>query len=209
MSNYNKTWVVDIETFAPEDVVDKMDIKIEAKEKAKLANAKKVALKAQYGGRIACIGLYSSYGDEIGLMLDKDLSVISEQDMIQKFYDITDGCRISSYNGKSFDLPYIVFRGAILGVNSLHAKKKYCDKFKSDGHIDIFDEVKSDFKDMFSLNDIARVVLGCEKVEFDVTQIADKLKTDKGREEILQYCLKHENSDCKLTYRIGKKMGLL
>jgi len=213
MTSYSKTWVVDIETLPPEDVVQRMDGlsvdgRLKDENKIMEARRKKIALDPALGGRIAMVGLYDGE-QEVSLMLDKDLSEESEKQMLSKYFQLVDGCGIVTYNGKKFDLPYLAIRGAILGVCSGFANKKAELKHRNGEYIDIMEMLQMFYGQMKSLDNVSNAILNERKVDFDVTSTRDKLKTDAGRAELERYCLSDENSDCKLTYKIAKKLGVL
>jgi DNA polymerase elongation subunit (family B) len=81
--------------------------------------------------------------------------------------------------------------------------KLFTDRYKSGvAHIDLMVEF-CNYGEYEKLDNLARFILGSQKVEFDYREIPELLKTDEGKAKITEYCLK----DCELTYKLAKRMG--
>lgn len=196
---------IDIETMPNPDMISKLpevvadsrlkdEDKIKADiEKKKAEQIEKMALNPLYG-KIACIGYY---GDEI-----QKVDIEDEATMIKKFLDRINENVVVTWNGKGFDFEFIIKRGVILGVCPLSLLEVYTNKYKSENHIDLM-EKWCGYGKFAKLNEVASVLIGDQKEEFDVKEIPELIKTATGRELIKRYCLQ----DCKLTYELAKKMG--
>lgn len=196
--------VVDIETIA--DLSDLPDVKIDSRikdlekvqqamDEARFKQIEKAALSPRTG-QIACIGYFT---------IEKSfVSFGEEEKLIEDFIKLTSGKQVITFNGKSFDIPFLFKRGIKLGVKgaTIPAMKSYQDRYRTDKHIDIMSEYCG-YGEYTSLNDLSRFLLGSEKMEFNHKEIPELLKTEEGRKKIEAYCL----SDCSLTYQLAKKMG--
>jgi DNA polymerase elongation subunit (family B) len=207
-SDNNNQLVIDIETMAnpdatpllPEPSIDsrlKDPVKIaEAKAEAKAKQIEKMAL-SPLTGKIAAVGLYGEFGGEV--LID------DEKSMLDAVYAAIKVSQIITYNGKSFDIPFIFKRGIILGCEwaTIPEMKLFTDRYKSgEAHIDLMVEF-CNYGEYEKLDNLARFILGSQKVEFDYREIPELLKTDEGKAKITEYCLK----DCELTYKLAKRMG--
>lgn len=215
-TNYTQKWksdnnnqlVIDIETMAnpdaiallPEPSIDarlKDPAKVaEAKAEAKAKQIEKMAL-SPLTGKIAAVGLYGELGGEV--------VIADEVTMLNAAYDAIKTSTIITYNGKSFDIPFIFKRGIILGLSwaTIPEMKLYTDRYKSGAaHIDLMTEF-CNYGEYEKLDNLARFILGSGKIEFDFREIPELLKTEEGKAKISEYCLK----DCELTYKLAKRMG--
>lgn len=197
---------IDIETMPNPDMISKLpevvadsrlkdEDKIKADiEKKKAEQIEKMALSPLYG-KIACIGYY---GEKI-----QDVDIADEVTMITRLMNLLRDEYIPvTWNGKAFDFEFIIKRGVILGVCPLSLLEVYTNKYKSENHIDLMEKWCGHGK-FAKLNEVASVLIGDQKEEFDVKEIPELIKTATGRELIKRYCLQ----DCKLTYELAKKMG--
>jgi DNA polymerase elongation subunit (family B) len=205
-SDNNNQLVIDIETMANLDVIDllpepnissvlKDPVKIEqAIQEAKQKQIEAMAL-SPLTGKIAAIGLYGEFGGEV--IID------DEKTMLDEAYKAFKGKQVITYNGKSFDMPYIYKRGIILGCDwaTIPEMKLYTDRYKST-HLDLMTEF-CDYGKYEKLDTLARFLLGDNKIDFDFREIPELLKTEDGKNKIREYCLK----DCELTYKLAKRMG--
>ena len=168
------------------------------KEEAKKAQIDKMALSPLWG-EIACIG----YCDENNSTCD----IEEEKEMITNFLKTVVDKQIVTYNGKSFDLPFIYKRGIILGVEgcTIPALNIFVDRYKSQPrHIDVMEQFCG-YGQYEKLDILGDVLLGENKLDFDFKKIPELLQTKEGKYILVEYCLK----DCYLTWNLAKKMGLL
>lgn len=200
-------FAIDIETYKNPDMVKylpevKADVRLKDPEKIKAnIEAKKqeqidrMALSPEFG-KIACIGIY---GED-----RKEVLVGDEKEILKKFKEFLFQCNVTyiTFNGKAFDFDFIFKRFVFYSLRSLSQMKQYTDKYKSQNHIDIMQEYCK-FGEYKSLDLLASIYLGEKKIDFDVKQIPELLKTKEGIEKLKEYCLR----DCELTYRLAKKFG--
>ncbi len=204
-----KQIVIDIETIPNLDVVDllpepKIDSRL--KDPAKIEEAKKEARQAQIDkmalspltGKVAFVGFFSN---------GKFLNAINfdEKEMLDAAYELMTNSQIITYNGKNFDIPFIFKRGIILGCEwaSIPAMKKFTDRY-AERHIDLMQEF-CNWGEWEKLDNLARFILGEKKAEFDVTKIAELIKTPEGLQQVSDYCKK----DCEITWKLAKKLGFI
>lgn len=160
----------------------------------------KMALSPLYG-KIACIGMYGKNGEiEECLMINPDGT--GEKEIIQKFLEITKKKMTVTWNGKGFDYDFIFKRAIYYGIATLRDMKWYVDKYKSTYHTDLMTEF-CQFGKYEKLDDVAKVFLNSQKLEFDVTSIKDLITTEEGRKQLAAYCMQ----DVKLTYDLAIKFG--
>jgi DNA polymerase elongation subunit (family B) len=210
MTYKKKQIVVDIETYANTNVLNLMPepkiasniTKEETKQKA-IAAAKDKQIESMglspLTGKIACIGYYNDDYSHV--------SFGSEEDILSEFLKITDGYQIITFNGKSFDIPFVYKRGIIIGKKwaTIPMMKKYTDKYKSEStHIDVMAEF-CDFGKFESLDNLSSLILGERKKDFDFKEIPTLLESKEGMDKIADYCLQ----DCKLTWKLAEKMGFI
>ena len=192
--------VLDIETMPNEDMIDKLpeptvaigNLKDEAKIQAKIEEAKQkqidnMALNPLYG-KIACIG----YGEKV---------IVSEyeNDLIVEIGHVLSRMQpICTYNGTMFDLPFIYKRAVILGISITPPLSFWTKRYIITPHCDLM-QVWGSWKDYEKMDNIAKVILGQGKVDFDVTTIKDLIKTEEGKSKIAEYC-KHDLKITKLLF---------
>jgi DNA polymerase elongation subunit (family B) len=187
----------------PEPDVKLGNLKDADKIKAKVAQAKvsqvdRMALDPMTG-RVCCYAMVGEYdhadvmttvGDveEMRLIMDI-LTAISVRD-----------AEISTWNGNGFDLPFIYKRAMILGIDlrAIHAPSLsyWTKRYRSEPHCDLMQVWANWSQSYTKLDTVARMVLGSQKNDIDVTKIADKLGSEEGRKEVMDYCIQ----DTQLTY---------
>jgi len=196
---------IDIETYADLSVIDflppieadsrlKDEEKIKADiEKKKEKQVEQMALNGLYG-KIACIGYY---GDNI-----QEVDFGEEKELIERFLKkVSESSEvIVTWNGNEFDLPFIFKRGLKYGLCKLTDLQYYTAK-TNPKCIDLM-RLFCGYGKYEKLDNVAKILLGEEKEEFDVKEISELIKTQSGKELIKRYCLK----DCELTYKLGKMM---
>lgn len=207
MIKFQKHFVVDIETmknpdmvqFLPEPKADprlKDPLKIEVDlQKKRQAQIDKMALNPLFS-TIACIGIVGTNGT-------KKVLFGNEQEMIKELLSLVGGSHVITFNGKGFDFDFIYKRGAITGAVPLWKKKQYTDRYKAVMHTDLM--LEWDDRNFTSLNTLSRVILGKEKVEFDVMTIPELIKTEEGKKQLEEYCIK----DCELTMELAERLGYI
>ena len=196
--------IIDIETYADLDKVDMLpepSISKVLKDEAKIAIAKEEARQAQiekmalspYEGRIACIG-YCQDGIS-------QVDVSDEKDMLRIFFERISDKHLITFNGISFDIPFIYKRAMLLGVKPSVPFSFLTKKYDNPFHYDLMMlECNQNKQEAKSLDYLARLALGESKVEFNFREIPELLKTEKGKEKLKEYCSK----DVELTYKLFK-----
>lgn len=210
-TSLNKYYAIDIETMPNDVLIDKLpEVKASKTlkdpekiksdiEKKQSEQVSKMALSPLYG-KIACIGIYGSDGT-------KKCLFGSEEDMITELLNIISKPRtkVITYNGKNFDFPFIFRRAAILGIKPLYQMDGWTNRFKAYNHIDIMAEWCAVYGESMKLDTLADVIFDKGKIEFDVTNIKDLIKTEKGKKELEEYCMR----DVEITYELAKRFGYI
>ena len=197
--------VIDIETMSNEEMIDKLpeptlalgNLKDETKIQAKIEEAKQkqidsMALNPLYG-KIACIG----YGERVVVKEAED-ELIEEivTEVLSKM------APICTYNGIGFDIPFIYKRALILGVKISPPMSFWMKRYVTTPHCDLM-QVWGNWRDYEKMDNVAKVLLGHGKVDFDVTTIKDLIKTEEGKSKIAEYCKR----DLEVTKLLFDKMN--
>ena len=152
-------------------------------------------------GRIICIGVHWIEMDRSRAYCQSD-----ERELLSNFWsDLVQvrPTRFVTFNGKSFDFPYINVRSALLGVLAPRDLLLDTRRFATDRHFDVrealtnYDRYKKGTLEFFC------EVFGVDspKDGIDGSQVGEYFK--QGRlEEIANYCL----ADCKATGELYSKL---
>ena len=207
--------VLDIETIPNSKMVNKLpepDVKYgntkdEEKRQAKRQEAKqeqidKMALNPLYG-RICCVALVSAGG--MNYMID-DVDTDEKEKKIIEFIksqamDMSMSPKICTWNGLSFDIPFIYKRALILGVDMKVPMSHWMKRYSNIPHCDLM-QLWCNWYGYEKLDNVASVLLGEGKKDFDVTTIKDLIKTGEGREKVAEYCI----HDTQITWKILDKV---
>lgn len=204
--------VVDIETMPNPDAVKFLPevrasgvLKDPAKIEADIAEKKAAQLESMSlspkTGRIACIGFYADDFEDV---------VFGEIDALSRFNQLVNDRTIITFNGKSFDIPFIFKRAMVNNLRwaGIPQMREYTDKYKSGSkHIDLKEEheVYGQFDKFESLESLAQFYLGAGKSDMDFKRIPELLQSEAGQKELASYCLQ----DCKLTWELAKRFGFI
>jgi DNA polymerase elongation subunit (family B) len=201
----HSTLVVDIETVAQDiDAIPPRALEIllgkAEDDEARLAIVDRMGLDPSTG-RIICIGVHWIEVDRSRVYCQSD-----ERELLSNFWsDLVQvrPSRFVTFNGKSFDFPYINVRSAILGVLAPRGLLLDTRRFATDRHFDVrealtnYDRYKKGTLEFFC------EVFGVDspKDGIDGSQVGEYFK--QGRlEEIAKYCL----ADCKATGELYRKL---
>ena len=115
--------------------------------------------------------------------------------------------RIVTYNGKTFDLPFIYRRAVLLGIDprefGMPTLADLTSKYSSENrHIDIM-VVWCGFGQFEKLDNIAAAMLEDHKITIDFHDFPKMIETQKGRKTLLDYC----KQDVLLTQRIYNRIA--
>lgn len=208
---------IDIETIPNMDMVDylpepevaignlKDPVKISEKtQEAKKKQIEKMGLDPFFG-RICSYAQFGETGDNhfktIGDATDaEEIELIGHifKCLSSNLYDSVES--IITWNGFSFDLPYIFKRAAILRVEkpvSCQGLKFWNKKYSSSVHIDLMRELSNWEPHGINLNTAGKLLLGKGKTERDYSTYYDLIKSGKGNLIGLDNLC-----DVELTYRI-------
>lgn len=205
-------WAIDIETMGNEDLISKLpspSIKSTLKDPAKIAAAieegtikqiKEMGLSPLFG-KIACICVMNGLGEKHSFIGEDEKDLLTR--FYAWFYTKKEHRRLVTFSGKDFDLPFIYKRLAIHGIASLSGLKRYINRYSSDDHIDLKHEFFGLMPCKGKLDTLAEVVIGENKLDFDVMKISEFMKTENGRAMVDAYCQK----DVEVTMNVAKKLG--
>jgi DNA polymerase elongation subunit (family B) len=211
MARIEGVWAIDIETYANVDAEKFLpDVKADSrlKDEAKIAadiekKRNEQRGKMQYSpitGNIACIGMYNGE-DQIILKGD-------EKKMISDFLEILGNDHYITYNGKGFDMDFIMKKALYYGLVGLREVKEHTDKYKAQRHTDIM-ELYCKYGEMVKLDLLCRVYLGeadnDHKLEWDHSTTGEAIKTEEGMNKLAEYCMQ----DVILTWRLAERFKLI
>mgnify|MGYP000038257738 CR=1 FL=1 len=118
-----------------------------------------------------------------------------------------DDVRILTYNGLNFDIDGLYKRAGMLGLMDSDRWEKHSNmmsRYHEDEHIDISNKLWG-YGKYVSLSHTAKMILGEDKIDFDVKTIPELIKTEEGRATLMEYNLR----DAELTYKIANHMGII
>ena len=201
----HSTLVVDIETVAqdtgsiPPRALEILMAKAED-EAAREAIAERMGLDP-CTGRIVCIGVYWIEMDRSRAYCQSD-----ERELLSNFWsDLVQirPTRFITFNGKSFDFPYINIRSAILGVMAPRDLLLDTRRFATDRHFDVREALTNyDRYKKGTLEFFCQIFgVASPKDGMDGSMVGEYFR--QGRlDEIAEYCL----ADCKATGELYRKI---
>jgi predicted PolB exonuclease-like 3'-5' exonuclease len=182
---------------------EKVAADILAKKKAQID---KMGLDPLFG-RVFCFAFAND--EHKGGYVLSELDDDHEREMVQRIMKVIgqDGMRLVTFNGVSFDLPFVYKRAIVLGVNPANfgapPLSAWTKRYASENHFDLMKLwCQWESGSYIGLDTLAKVLLGGGKVEIDFADFPELLKSEPGRETIYQYCLQ----DTRLTYQLYKRM---
>jgi predicted PolB exonuclease-like 3'-5' exonuclease len=181
--------------------------KIEADiEKKKEAQVEKMALDPMFG-RIVSFAAKS--GEKKFIVVSHGMNDECETKVVQSLFKVLgkDGIRLVTFNGNGFDMPYIYKRAIILGITPADfgapPLSYWTRRYNNDKHYDLMSIWADGDKNRFtSLDSLAKILLGEEKIEIDYNTFGTLVETDEGREVLGNYNMQ----DVYLTERLFERM---
>jgi hypothetical protein len=152
-------------------------------------------------GRIVCIGVYWVEVDRSRAYCQRE-----ENELLANFWaDLAQirPTRFVTFNGKSFDFPYINVRSAILGVPSPRDLRLDTRRFATDRHFDVREALTNYDRYRKGTLEFFCEVFGVPspKDGLDGSQVGEYFR--QGRlDEIARYCL----ADCRATAELYRRL---
>lgn len=173
-------------------------------EKARADQIEKMALSPLYGRVCAFVGM------ENELTVRKDCiaedSDAEETRVIEAIFQAVAGKRIISYNGNTFDLPFVYRRAVLLGIDPREfgtpTLSEMTARYSNKHHIDIM-QVWCGFGNYEKLDNLAKAVLEDRKIEIDFREFPELIQTEDGRKRLLDYC----QQDVALTLKLWNRIA--
>ena len=215
-------YTIDIETYPNPDMVDFVKEAVEEPAAPKnykdpekiriyvenaLAVAKDEAVSKMaldpMTGKIGCFAVVQE-GKELACVADKDEAVLLSA--LYSFLKMNDNGapHICTWNGLSFDLPFIYKRMAMVcdfkpNLPLAHFSKRYT----TEPHCDLrMVWTGWDSRGRGKLGDVATALIGEGKHDFDVAMVGEMLETEGGTKTLKEYCVQ----DAKITDRLYYKL---
>lgn len=176
-------------------------------EEAKKAQIEKMALSPLWG-RVCCWCAHdgeNSTGSCITEETDAEETAVIER----AFQLLASDNPIITYNGTSFDLPFLYRRAVILGIDpaefDLPPLSIMLKRYDNDKHLDLM-QVWCGYGQFEKLDTLSALILDDHKVEIDFHDFPELIKTEEGRNKILTYCA----HDVELTHQLYTRIkGIL
>ena len=216
------TIAFDIETIPNTSLIDRLpepevkagNLKDPAKiaekiEEAKKAQIEKMALSPLYG-RICCWCAHDGE-NSTGSCITEETDA-EETAVIERAFQLLGSDSLSlivTYNGTTFDLPFLYRRAVILGIDPAEFKmpplSAMLKRYDNDKHLDLM-QVWCGFGQFEKLDTLSALILDDHKVEIDFHDFPELIKTSEGRDKLIAYC----EHDVELTYRLYTRIkGIL
>lgn len=187
-------------------------VKIRAKKDEAKAEQLASAALSPMTGRVICAGMvFGMPSDRNNAIVLPAVNDATEFKLLQFVFDtISDPeCRLITFNGAQFDLPFIYRRAMMLGVEPKHfgapPLTTWTKRYGNDRHIDLLPAwCGSDSTAAFkgnSLGAVAQAILGETREEEEYEKFPEMMQTAEGRAHIEAACLHHT----ELTYRIYER----
>ena len=171
---------------------------------AKAEQLDKMALSPLYGRICAWVAVKNEFTAERACLAEN--SDAEETRVIETAFDTISSGRVITYNGNSFDLPFLYRRAVLLGVDprqwGMPTLAEMTARYNNQHHIDIM-QVWCGFGNYEKLDNIAKAMLDDQKVEIDFHDFPELIKTDEGRKKLLDYC----QQDVLLTMRLWNRIA--
>ena len=194
----------DIETIPNSGMIDRLPpVEVKAgnlKDPAKIAE-KEAAAKAEQlekmslsplYGRVCCWCAEDAAGVRFESCIEEDTDAEEIRVIEAALQLIGYGNRtLLTYNGISFDVPFIYRRAVLLGIDVrkflLPPLPAMTARYRNDLHHDLMN-IWCGVGNYEKLDNLAAAILGDRKNEIDFHDFPEMIKTTAGREELLSYC---------------------
>lgn len=171
---------------------------------AKAEQIDKMALSPLYGRVCAWVGVEDE--NAIHKECIEEDSDAEEARIIELAFQTLANNRTITYNGTSFDLPFIYRRAVLLGIDprayGMPTLAEMTTRYKNEKHIDIM-TVWCGFGNYEKLDNIAGAMLDDHKIEIDFRDFPEMIKTKDGREKLMTYC----QQDVILTMKLWNRVA--
>ena len=152
-------------------------------------------------GQIVCIGVGADAvsGVDVRMFSGKDEVAVLSQ--FWTYLSSKRNSKIVTFNGKSFDVPFIIKRSAVLGIPP--TVRISTRRYETDRHFDVY-ELLTDFynsKEKFSLHAYCRM-FGVENTDTSTGSEVFQLWKEERLSEIESHCTKDVKSTLALHSRI-------
>ncbi|MCU0612325.1 MAG: ribonuclease H-like domain-containing protein [Candidatus Eisenbacteria bacterium] len=133
----------------------------------------------------------------------------NESEVLERFWEVVKRyTQIVTFNGRSFDGPYLMLRSLVLGVAA--SRNLVPNRYRISDHLDLLDvltlygSVRRYSLDFFC----RRLGIGSPKSEMRGKDVADAYRAGK-MEEIARYCLEDVRATARLLRRAEETLGVL
>lgn len=192
----------DIETMRNGDLINRLpepevslgNLKDPAKiaekiEAAKTEQLERMAL-SPLTGRLCSYAIAGNDVEIAGCIADD--TDAAETDLIEQCFSKIREFRIVTYNGTSFDLPFLYRRAVILGVDprewGVCTLAEMTARYNNSWHVDLM-TVWAGYNGREKLENVATAVLGDHKQDIDFREFPELIRTAEGQKKIMQYNL--------------------
>jgi DNA polymerase elongation subunit (family B) len=152
-------------------------------------------------GQIVCIGVGFDIGSGVDVQMFSGRDETAVLNQFWAFLSPRRNSKIVTFNGKSFDVPFIIKRSAILGI--LPTVRISTRRYETDRHFDVF-ELLTDFyncKEKFSLHAYCKM-FGVENMDTSTGSEVFQLWKEGRISEIESHCAEDVRSTLGLHSKI-------
>lgn len=122
------------------------------------------------------------------------------------FRSISGGKRVITYNGSTFDLPFVYRRAIMLGIDpreyGMPTLAEITARYNNKYHVDVM-SVWCGFGNYEKLNNLASAMFDDHKIDIDFRDFSELVKSKEGRTQILDYC----QQDVELTMKLWNRIA--
>ncbi len=205
----------DIETIPNSSLIDKLPEpelklgnikdpeKIEQKRiEAKTSQIDKMALNPLHGR--VCAAVF--YGDNVRsrLVIDEDSDKAETEILEIIFPFFANDNLIITYNGTGFDMPFVYKRAVLLGIipaeYAAPTLAQMTARYNNNHHIDIM-TAWCEYGQYEKLDNLGQFLLDDVKLNINFSDFPEMIKTEDGRQKLLDYC----EQDVRLTWALYQR----